>query len=288
MLKNKLLVAAALFYILFTLVFMIAMLNANSQEHSVLERELAAQNKKLDDAQSRIDGLDKQYADLQSKVAQEQADREKLTKTAYLTFDDGPSSLTPQILDVLKAKGVTATFFVVGKDDQADRAVLKRMVTEGDTVGIHSYTHVYSYIYKSEANFLSDFEECRDYITASTGVEPDIMRFPGGLNNTVCLKYGGHIMATLKADVERMGVKPFDWNVVAGDANTTPPTTQTIVNNVVNGYKGRKNAVILCHDLATYIPTLQALPEIIDKLRVMGFVFKTLSPSSPDVEFKPV
>jgi peptidoglycan/xylan/chitin deacetylase (PgdA/CDA1 family) len=208
-------------------------------------------------------------------------------KVAYLTFDDGPSKLTPKILDVLKSKNVKATFFVIGKDDSHSDEVLKRMVREGHAIGIHSWSHKYGVIYSSEKNFPDDFNRLKYHIYKVTGVQPSISRFPGGLNNTVCLKYGGHIMPTLYNDVTKLGVKPFDWNVAALDASKIPPSKEQIVQNVVSGSIRHSNAVILLHDTNVTVTTLQALPEIIDSLSSKGFTFKTLSPSSPSVLFKP-
>ncbi len=211
-----------------------------------------------------------------------------LVKTAYLTFDYGPSALTPKILDALDAKGVKATFFVVGKDYARSRGLLVRMVRGGHVVGIHSWTHKYNEIYSSESNFLADFNRLKSFITEVTGISPEISRFPGGVSNTVSLKYGGRIMPTLLDDVTRMGITPFDWNVSAADAEKTPPTRELVVQNVLSGCTMHNNAVILMHDMGRNTATLEALPEIIDRLTEQGFVFSTLSPSSPKVLAKPV
>ena len=73
----------------------------------------------------------------------------------YLTFDDGPSKLTEDVLDVLKEKQVKATFFIVGKNLETEQGkkILKRIVREGHAVGIHTYSHVYNRIYRSVEDF---------------------------------------------------------------------------------------------------------------------------------------
>lgn len=208
-------------------------------------------------------------------------------KIAYLTFDDGPSKLTPKILDVLKSKKVNATFFVIGKDDSQSNEMLRRMVREGHTIGVHSWSHKYKVIYSSESGFLNDFNMLRNHIYKITGVKPDISRFPGGFNNTVCLKYGGHIMPKLYRDVTAMGVKPFDWNVAAHDACKTPPSKELILQNILSGCEKQTNAIILLHDTNLTTTSLQALPEIIDSLSARGYTFQTLSTSSSSVLFNP-
>lgn len=102
--------------------------------------------------------------------------------TAYLTFDDGPTALTPQVLDILKEQGVKATFFVVCKQDPALEAVMKRAYDEGHEIAVHSATHDYHKIYASKEAFLADFQTTREWIQRVTGSpEPTLQyRFPGG------------------------------------------------------------------------------------------------------------
>ena len=81
-------------------------------------------------------------------------------KIAYLTFDDGPSEQTATVLDILKEEGIHATFFLVGEEITAEtEEIVKRMVEEGHTVGLHTYSHDYEFIYRSVDNFLSDYEK---------------------------------------------------------------------------------------------------------------------------------
>lgn len=214
-------------------------------------------------------------------------------KVAYLTFDDGPSILTPNLLKVLKNNNVHATFFVVGKNAQSYPNALKQIANEGNAIGIHSWTHDYSYIYKNTDNFLSDFNKLKDYIVETTGVTPNVCRFPGGTNNTVCFNYNkDHIMRSIVTLVENMGFKYYDWNVSSGEANSVPPSKDQIVNNVVSQCKGKNIVVILFHDTNNQ-GYVDAVPEIITKLKSMGYTFETLSPDNPpdsqskSVQYKP-
>lgn len=214
-------------------------------------------------------------------------------RVAYLTFDDGPCKLTPELLDALRGCNVHATFFVVGLNSQEYPDSLKQMVCDGDVIGVHSWTHKYSYIYKSTENFLNDFNKLDDYIKQTTGVSPNICRFPGGTNNTVSLSYNkNHIMKSIVALVEEKGFKYFDWNVSSDENNTTPPTKDQIVNTVVSQCSGKNTAVILFHD-TDHQGFIDAIPEIVSKLSSMGFTFDTLSPDDPPaqkaaaVQFRP-
>ena len=208
-------------------------------------------------------------------------------KVAYLTFDDGPSKLTPELLQTLKNCGVHATFFVVGQRAQMYPEVLKEIVDSGNVIGVHSWTHKYQYIYKSEQNFLTDFNLLKDYIKQETGVTPNISRFPGGTNNTVCFRYNkNHIMRTLSADVKNMGFQYFDWNVSSGEASNKTFTKEKLVKTVVSQCKNKHTAIILFHDTDRQV-YVDAIPEIVSQLRGMGFSFDTLSPSSRAIQFNP-
>jgi peptidoglycan/xylan/chitin deacetylase (PgdA/CDA1 family) len=214
-------------------------------------------------------------------------------KVAYLTFDDGPSGLTPELLHILDANHVTATFFVIGLHAQQYPGALKEIARRGNAIGVHSWTHDYSYVYKNTTNFLADFNKMKDYIHHETGLTPNVCRFPGGTNNTVCFRYSeGHIMQRIVVLVEGMGFKYYDWNVSSAEASSPPPSTDTIISNVVSQCKSKKTAVILFHDTDNQ-GYVDAIPEVIAKLRSMGFTFQTLSPDSPpksrsaSVQFKP-
>lgn len=202
-------------------------------------------------------------------------------KVAYMTFDDGPSKLTPELLDILKSCNVHATFFVVGLNAEKYTDALKQIASGGNVIGIHSWTHNYAYIYKNTTNFLADFNKLKDYIITTTGTTPNICRFPGGTNNTVCFQYNkSHIMKSIVSLVKGMGFQYFDWNVSSGEANATPPSKDEIINAVVSQCKGKKIAVILFHDTDNQ-GYIDAIPEIVSQLSSMGFTFDTLSPSNP-------
>lgn len=199
-------------------------------------------------------------------------------KIAYLTFDDGPSSNTIKILDTLKKYDIKATFFVNGRTDDKSKKIYKRIVEEGHTIGNHTYSHDYSYIYSGKAAFMKDFNKLQNYIKDLTGVKMTVLRFPGGSNNTVSYKYGGKgLMKQLTADMKNKGYVYFDWNVDSTDASVAKQSKSNIVRSVLNGCKGKKEAVILMHDSAPKTTSAEALPEIIEGLKKQGFQFDRIS-----------
>lgn len=79
-------------------------------------------------------------------------------KIAYLTFDDGPSLVTPKILDILEKQNVKATFFVIGKNVEKHPETVKRAFEEGHYIANHTYSHNNSYLYKSSQNFVEELK----------------------------------------------------------------------------------------------------------------------------------
>ncbi|MBQ0028002.1 MAG: polysaccharide deacetylase [Lachnospiraceae bacterium] len=199
------------------------------------------------------------------------------TKKVYLTFDDGPSIYTGQILDILDQYGVKATFFVTGEHSDYEE-MFKEIVNRGHSIGMHSNTHIYSEIYKSKENFEKDFFAIRDYIMKTTGVNPVIYRFPGGSSNTV----SATDMEELCRFVEEQGVTYFDWNVSSGDATSQTLSAARIVANCMAGINNYQESVILMHDTSAKYSTVAALPVLIEQIQAMEDV--EILPITEDTE----
>jgi len=197
------------------------------------------------------------------------------SKIIYLTFDDGPSSYTSKLLDILKKYNVKVTFFVTGKGSDE---LIKREYDEGHTVGLHTNTHNYSYVYKSVENFFEDLYAVQDRVERITGHKSYIMRFPGGSSNTVSRSYDGgtKIMSVLTKEVERRGFTYFDWNVSSGDAGSTS-SSDGVYNNVVSALKS-SSSVVLQHDIKGF--SVNAVERIIQYGLNNGYTFKPLTKSS--------
>ena len=187
-------------------------------------------------------------------------------KKVYLTFDDGPSSNTDQILDILKDYDVKATFFVVGKTDERSVKAYQRIVEEGHTLAMHSYSHKYDEIYESKEAFARDLNSLQEYLYETTGVWPRIYRFPGGSSNTVSKVD----MQELNEYLTDIGITYFDWNVASGDAVSRTLPAETIVNNCLSGIEKQKESVILMHDASNKGTTIEALPQIIEAIQEQG------------------
>lgn len=183
----------------------------------------------------------------------------------YLTFDDGPSIYTDDILDILAEYDVKATFFVIGKDNAASYARYLRILEEGHTLGMHSYSHVYNEIYASPEAFAADTQRLRQLLEDVTGISPRFYRFPGGSSNDVSAT-DVHLLADY---LEEEGIVYFDWNVSSGDASGEALTSDQIMRNAISGIEDRPVSVILLHDTAAKWNTVQALPGIIEAIQSM-------------------
>ena len=200
----------------------------------------------------------------------------------YLTFDDGPSSsITPHILDVLKEKGVKATFFVLDYGQNTEH-LIKRIVEEGHSIAIHGGSHDYATVYSSADSYLSGLDYMKEKIKNTTGVETNIIRFPGGSSNTVSRKYCEGVMSTLVRESLKRGYRYFDWNVASGDSGDVK-TAEGVYNNVTSGIKPTRSNVVLMHDFSGNHKTLEALPGIIDFALSNGYTFDRITDKTPMV-----
>ena len=199
-------------------------------------------------------------------------------KTIYLSFDDGPGPYTDMLLDVLDAYGVKATFFITGNGGRYNSCI-RRAHEAGHSIGVHSYSHQYGYIYSSEENFFNDFNAVQQLIYEQTGQYSQLFRFPGGSSNTVSrFNYG--VISRLSAELEDMGYRYFDWNVNSRDAEGVS-NSAAIASNIINGCAGRNCSVVLQHDIK--LGSVYAVESVIKWGLENGYSFKPLTLSSPCV-----
>lgn len=190
----------------------------------------------------------------------------------YLTFDDGPSTKnTARLLDILKEENVKATFFLIDKTNTD--YLIKRMYDEGHTIGLHTASHNYKYIYSSTTNFIKDIEKIQEKVARITGEKSSIIRFPGGSSNTVS-SFNPGIMCTLSNMVIEKGYHYFDWNVSSGDAGSKRSKKNTYRNVTNNLSKNRAN-VVLMHDI--YDSTVDAVKDIIKYGKDNGYTFEKIT-----------
>ena len=207
---------------------------------------------------------------------------EPAQKTVYLTFDDGPSAVTADLLDLLKEKEVKATFFVIGATTERGKALYQRILDEGHALGLHSYSHRYNDIYASADSFMEDLLKLREHVCGITGYEANIFRFPGGSTNATAPK---SVISSVKEITGNMGMRYFDWNALGKDDKSKPSSPESIFQSVKETGKDRDTILILMHDDALRTTAPQALEKIIDYYTAKGYVFERLTKESPDISF---
>ena len=202
-------------------------------------------------------------------------------KIAYLTFDDGPSLNTEKILEILDKYNIKATFFVVGPSYKLKDDLLLKIVKSGHEVAIHSYEHNYSYIYSSKENYIKDFEKCLNWIKRVTGKTPTLYRFPGGSSNTIASK---SLTKSIINELNNKGYTHADWNVDTLDSYVKNDPNKVLSNALTSVKRNENNKhyfqTVLMHDDIHKPATIEALPQLIEKLISKGYHFEALKETS--------
>ena len=265
-----------------------------SQEKGELEKQTGTLTREVDDLQLQVKALEgyrkfapdgqehpayqELYPDLYIEGTPAGNVREK---TVFLTFDDGPSPRTDEVLAILEQEQVKATFFVVGPDTAARREQLQHIAAAGHTIGVHSASHEYKKIYASVESYLDDFYQVWTMVKEATGIAPAIFRFPGGSINS----YNRGVYQEIIAEMLRRGFVYFDWNVSSGDATSKPLPAGAILQNVVQGAGKMSRPIVLMHDSSPRATTVSALPDMIAAFKARGYAFASLTRDDLPVTF---
>lgn len=204
-------------------------------------------------------------------------------KVVYLTFDDGPSRYTSKLLGILDKYGVKATFFVTNQFPQY-QYMIGETYRRGHTIALHTYKHNYASLYASEDAYYKDLYLIRDICVSQTGVEPKIVRFPGGTSNTVSRRYCKGIMTSLTKSLQYHGYLYCDWNVSSADTSSYANRTN-IANNVIAGIKRNSVSIVLQHDITDR--SVSAVEDILFWGIQNGYTFLPMSESTPMVHYRP-
>ena len=195
-------------------------------------------------------------------------------KVAYLTFDDGPSNNTHQILEILKQKNIKATFFVLGSQVEIFPETTNRIYNEGHYIANHGYSHKYSEIYQSPEQVLNEFNQCNQIVAKTINVpeyNSHLFRFPGG-------SVGGKYAELKKQAItllEQNDILHIDWNSLTGDSEKVNPTEEYLMDNLQKTTEGKNSLVILMHDAQAKKITAETLPKVIEYLQQQGYSFES-------------
>lgn len=197
-------------------------------------------------------------------------------KTVYLTFDDGPSAHTREVLDILSEYNVPATFFVVGSTKHTH--LIKDIAAKGHAIGLHCYNHNFKQVYSSQEAYFDDLKKIDDIVFSETGVRSKIIRFPGG--SSVKAGTNRKFMDELSAEVQKRGYQYFDWHCDSRDSTGGSASAALSYIKAEAKYAGN-NVIVLMHD--TRNATVNYLSSVIEYFKEQGFEFNVLTESSPPV-----
>jgi peptidoglycan-N-acetylglucosamine deacetylase len=181
------------------------------------------------------------------------------TNRVALTFDDGPHPrLTPQLLTMLEAEGVTATFFLLGVQVRQNPELARKIVEQGHEIANHSHSHA-NLSRADRAAIKKEIAGTQDLIEETTGVRPRLFRAPYGLVNAAVRE------TLLEHDLELVGwaVDPRDWE----RTRTPDMITKFILDNAAGG------DIILLHDI--HSRSIASVIPVIHGLKAKGFEFTT-------------
>ena len=193
-------------------------------------------------------------------------------KIAYLTFDDGPSkTVTPQILNILKNYNIKATFFILGNMAESNPSLIKRIKSEGHSIGNHTYSHKYDYIYSSMNNFFGEINRTENILKGILGnnFKTRLIRFPGGSFESY--------KQTYKKEAINRGYKVYDWNALNGDSEAKVVSVSKQISRIKETVRGQNELIVLMHDSNGKENTVTALPQIIGYLKGQGYSFRVLA-----------
>lgn len=181
-------------------------------------------------------------------------------KRMALTFDDGPSAEhTPAILDLLRAEGVKATFFCIGKNIAGNETLLKQIHEEGHTIGNHSYSHHFLFDLFSRSKMTADLKSCDQIVNSTINVTPRMFRPPYGVTNP-------HVRDAI---IEGKYF-PVGWNIRSLD--TVINDRNRLMKRVISRFA--PGAILLLHDSGKY--TTSILRDIITEAQHQGYTFVTV------------
>ncbi|MGN7281513.1 polysaccharide deacetylase family protein [Bacillus altitudinis] len=197
-------------------------------------------------------------------------------KTVFLTFDDGPSATSNQLLNVLKAHQVKATFFMLGPQIQAHQAAVKRLYQEGHQLGLHGMTHDINRFYQNSESPANEMKEAQLILASVTGVYTRLVRTPYG--SVPNLTYDQ------KVRLNQYGFIYWDWTIDSLDWRYKNSQYVPEVLNQLQMFEKNKPwepKVILMHDQPS---TTNYLDSLITQLKARGYTFAVINETMPPVQ----
>ncbi|WP_025785893.1 polysaccharide deacetylase family protein [Sporosarcina sp. D27] len=217
---------------------------------------------------------DKEVTRKQAVAKQNEIDQQE--KSIYLTFDDGPSAVSDQLLDILDDYQMKATFFMIGPNIKEHSKSVVRMKKEGFGLGLHGITHEAGKIYSSPSAPVDEMSEDRDILENVTGVRSNLIRLP----------YGSipYLTEDMRYLLDKSDFKVWDWNVDSRDWELKDRRYVQHTKQEIDRYmQAGVTPVVLLHDKPH---TIEYLPELLSYIKKQGYQTKVLTNEQPPVTFQ--
>ncbi|MFL0198499.1 polysaccharide deacetylase family protein [Clostridium sp. WILCCON 0269] len=198
-------------------------------------------------------------------------------KVIYLTFDDGPSVITDEVLDILKTNNVKATFFLIGNQIEENKSTVKRIYDEGHSIGLHTCSHKIRKIYSNQNAFIKEMNNTREEISSVVGIKPNIIRFPQGSRK--------HLNKSMLKKLHEYNYKVYDWNIVISDGIKAKTPPEKLFREATGGKDKPNPIILLMHCDYMHKNTCIALPRIINYYKQNGYEFKIITDDTPELYF---
>lgn len=199
-------------------------------------------------------------------------------KIIYLTFDDGPTAHTGQLLDILDQYHAKGTFFMLGPEMKQFSKATKRIVADGHGLGLHGVTHVPSKFYQSAYSGLKEMQQANVTLNKVAGVKTSLVRTPYGSKPYLKSSYRNVLLA-------QGGFHLWDWNVDSEDwkyKKDHQKVYNSVMKQIHTVQKSGTTPVVLMHDQEA---TLKVLPQLLKTLKAEGYQFKVLTKKVQPVNF---
>lgn len=206
--------------------------------------------------------------------AQEYIKLDQPLKVAYITFDDGPSKYTNEILNILKENEAKGTFFMLSNNIKRYSKEVKSIIENGNSVGLHGVTHDVKKVYKSPSSLVEEMNEDNNSLFDASGVKTNLIRTPYGSKPYMTEKFRDAYV--------KEGYKMWDWNIDSKDSLQKSILPSTIVKNIKDQLQTRQVPIILLHEKKS---TVEALPEILYYLKQEGYVMSPIKCDQYPVNF---
>lgn len=171
-------------------------------------------------------------------------------KSVYITFDDGPNSNTPKILDLLNKYDMKATFFLLESKINLYPEIVTRILNEGHSVGLHGQSHEKSVFYANDTSVLNEINSTRNTLLDKFGYNTKLVRVPYGSKP--------HLTNTQYSSLINSGYKIWDWNIDSTDTYQDA-NASSIVDNTLSKLNKNGNSIILFHEKQITVSSLSTI-----------------------------